>query len=171
MPQWNKLKGRMAPLLDENIGTDTIFPERFWARLGEVDMGELLFSDLRNKSDGVFILEQPNYLQAEILIAGAGFGIGAHAELAVRALADFGIRCIIAPSFSGSFYAACIESGILPISPQPYIYSVLEFLALCGTEISISLESQSIETPEIASIPFEIASNDKHILSRGYEMV
>ena len=130
----------------------------------------MLFEELRYRNDGSenpdFILNKPAYRQASILIAGENFGCGSSREHAPWALLDFGIRCIIAPSFADIFFNNCFKNGMLPIKlPQT---TIDELMADAGkganARFSIVLESKTITTPDGRKISFEVESFRKHCL-------
>jgi 3-isopropylmalate/(R)-2-methylmalate dehydratase small subunit len=133
----------------------------------------VLFEELRYRNDGSenpdFILNKPAYRQATILIAGENFGCGSSREHAPWALLDFGIRCVIAPSFADIFFNNCFKNGMLPIKlPQT---AIDELMADAGkganARFSINLESQTITTPDGRKISFEVESFRKHCLLNG----
>ena len=113
------ITGVAAPLLRADINTDAIIPMRWLVTATRDGLGKGLFSEWRYRPDGSedpeFVLNQPLYRAAGILIAGANFGCGSSREHAPWALLDFGIRCIIAPGFASIFYENCLKNGILPV--------------------------------------------------------
>ena len=123
MQKFDTLTGVSAPLNMENVDTDKIIPARFLKTIKRTGLGVNLFASLRYNDDGSekpdFVLNQPKYRHAEILVAGDNFGCGSSREHAPWALLDFGIRCVIAPSFADIFHGNCFKNGILPIAlPQ-----------------------------------------------------
>jgi 3-isopropylmalate/(R)-2-methylmalate dehydratase small subunit len=112
--------GRVAPLQRANVDTDQIIPKQFLKRIERSGFGAFLFYDWRYRSDGSpdpnFELNQPDAAGATILLAGANFGCGSSREHAPWALADYGFRAIIAPSFADIFYANCCQNGLLPLA-------------------------------------------------------
>ena len=119
MVPFTKLTGVAAPLPMINVDTDMIIPKQFLKTIKRTGLGKNLFDEMRFTQDGQevpdFVLNQPKYRQAQILIAGENFGCGSSREHAPWALADFGIRCVIAPSFADIFHNNCFKNGILPI--------------------------------------------------------
>src|SRR5207253_4440306 len=111
--------GKVAPLFRANIDTDQIIPKQFLKRIERTGFGEFLFNDWRRTADGTpdpkFVLNQPRYAGASILIAGKNFGCGSSREHAVWALADFGFRAVIAPSFADIFANNCVKNGVLTV--------------------------------------------------------
>src|SRR5206468_7149042 len=119
MQPFRKQKGKVAPLYRANIDTDQIIPKQFLKKIEKTGFGEFLFNDWRRsaqgKADGSFVLNQPQYSAASILVAGRNFGCGSSREHAVWALADYGFRVIIAPSFADIFANNCMKNGVAPI--------------------------------------------------------
>src|SRR5215210_5570942 len=111
--------GRVVPLQRANVDTDQIIPKKFLKRIERSGFGAFLFYDWRHHPDGSlrpeFELNQPDAAGATILLAGANFGCGSAREHAPWALADYGFRAIIAPSFADIFYANCCQNGLLPV--------------------------------------------------------
>lgn len=148
MQPFTKLTGVAAPLPMANIDTDAIIPKQFLKTIKRTGLGVHAFNDLRYLRDGVenpdFILNQPAYRKAEILIAGANFGCGSSREHAPWALLDFGIRCVIASSFADIFYNNCFKNGVLPlILPQDQIDQLMA-LADKGAQVTVDLENQLV---------------------------
>lgn len=112
-------KGRVAPLYQANIDTDQIIPKQFLKRIERTGYGEFLFFDWRHSKDGTldtsFVLNQPRYAGPSILVAGKNFGCGSSREHAVWAIADFGFRAVIAPSFADIFANNCVKNGVLTV--------------------------------------------------------
>lgn len=111
--------GKVAPLFRANIDTDQIIPKQFLKRIEKTGFGEFLFNDWRRSADGIsdpnFVLNQPRYAGASILVAGKNFGCGSSREHAVWALADYGFRAVIAPSFADIFANNCVKNGVLTV--------------------------------------------------------
>jgi 3-isopropylmalate/(R)-2-methylmalate dehydratase small subunit len=130
MQKFETLTGVAAPLNMENVDTDKIIPARFLKTVKRTGLGVNLFASLRYNEDGSekpdFVLNQPKYRHAEILVAGENFGCGSSREHAPWALLDFGIRCVIAPSFADIFHGNCFKNGILqrlaPMRGSPWIW-------------------------------------------------
>ena len=120
MEKFTKLSGVAAPLPLINVDTDMIIPKQFLKTIQRSGLGKNLFDEMRYTTEGKeipdFVLNKPQYRQAKILVAGANFGCGSSREHAPWALMDFGIRCVIAPSFADIFYNNCFKNGILPIA-------------------------------------------------------
>jgi 3-isopropylmalate dehydratase small subunit len=119
MDKFTKLTGVAAPLPLINVDTDMIIPKQFLKTIQRSGLGKNLFDEMRYDDDGNeiadFVLNQPAYRNAQILVAGENFGCGSSREHAPWALLDFGIRCVIAPSFADIFFNNCFKNGILPI--------------------------------------------------------
>ena len=120
MQKFDKLTGVAAPLAMINVDTDMIIPKQHLKTIKRTGLGKALFDEMRYEADGTekpdFVLNQPAYRKAQILVAGANFGCGSSREHAPWALLDFGIRCIIAPSFADIFHNNCFKNGILPVA-------------------------------------------------------
>ena len=119
MQRFTRLTGVAAPLDLINVDTDMIIPKQFLKTIERTGLGKALFYELRFDEDGSekpeFVLNRPAWRKAEILVAGRNFGCGSSREHAPWALLDFGIRCVVAPSFADIFYNNCFKNGILPI--------------------------------------------------------
>ena len=175
MEKFTTLEGVAAPLKIINVDTDMIIPKQYLKTIKRTGLGKGLFSEQRYKDDGSenpdFILNKPAYRKAKILVAGDNFGCGSSREHAPWALLDFGIRCVIAPSFADIFYGNCFKNGILPIKlPQAEVDKLMDD-AMRGANavISIDLESQEIRGPDGGMITFEIDPFRKQILLNGWD--
>jgi 3-isopropylmalate/(R)-2-methylmalate dehydratase small subunit len=175
MQPFTHLTATAAPLNMANVDTDKIIPARFLKTIKRSGLGVHAFASMRYNEDGSekpdFVLNQPKYRQAEILIAGENFGCGSSREHAPWALLDFGIRCVIAPSFADIFHGNCFKNGILPIVLPPEICEQLMADAALGTNarISIDLEEQVVIRPDGAKIPFQVDAFRKHCLLNGLD--
>lgn len=173
MQKFTELTGIAAPLPLINVDTDKIIPGPYLKTIERTGLGKVLFEELRYLADGAenpdFVLNKPTYRQATILIAGENFGCGSSREHAPWALLDFGIRCIIAPSFADIFYNNCFKNGMLPIKlPQPVIDELMnEAIKGANARFSINLEAQTIMTPDGREISFEVEEFRKHCLLNG----
>ncbi len=169
------LTATAAPLNMSNVDTDKIIPARFLKTIKRSGLGVHAFSGLRYNDDGSekpdFVLNQPQYRKAEILIAGENFGCGSSREHAPWALLDFGIRCVIAPSFADIFFNNCFKNGILPIAlPEDIVAALMADAALgANSRISIDLEEQVVIRPDGAKIRFEVDAFRKHCLLNGLD--
>jgi 3-isopropylmalate/(R)-2-methylmalate dehydratase small subunit len=175
MEPFNEFSSIIAPLLQDNIDTDAIIPASYMRSLS-TDPGTGLFGRWRYRADGseepAFILNQPAFRRAGILLGGANFGCGSSRENAVWALQNFGIRCVIALSFSDIFYENCFKNGVLPIvlsMPDHSRLAQLTRSAADGLAITIALAQQRIIVPAGAPILFDIAGRKLRILLEGID--
>jgi 3-isopropylmalate/(R)-2-methylmalate dehydratase small subunit len=175
MEKFTKLRGVAAPLPMVNVDTDKIIPKQFLKTIERTGLSKGLFYDMRYDEAGRpkagFVLDQPAYREAKILVAGANFGCGSSREHAPWALLDFGIRCVIAPSFADIFYNNCFKNGILPIAlPQEQVDLLMDDAERgSNAVVSVDLESQTITGPDGGEIHFEIDSFRKHCLLNGLD--
>ncbi len=175
MQKFTTLTGIAAPLPLINVDTDMIIPKQFLKTIRRSGLGKNLFDEMRYLEDGSenpdFVLNKPAYRSAEILIAGENFGCGSSREHAPWALLDFGIRCIIAPSFADIFYNNCFKNGILPIVlPQEQVDELMrEAEKGENARMTVDLENQEITTSEGRAIRFDIDPFKKHCLLEGLD--
>ena len=175
MQKFDTLSGVAAPLNILNIDTDMIIPKQFLKTIKRSGLGINLFHEMRYDEGGAekaeFILNQPPYREAQILIAGDNFGCGSSREHAPWALLDFGIRCVIATSFADIFYNNCFKNGILPIIVSPEARDALMADALDreNPHLSIDLGRQTISRPNGAEIAFAIEPFRKQCLLEGLD--
>lgn len=175
MRAFTTLTGVAAPLPMANVDTDKIIPARFLKTIERTGLGRHLFDGLRYTPQGEeradFVLNQPAYRSAEILIAHENFGCGSSREHAPWALLDFGIRCVIAPDFADIFYNNCFKNGILPIRlPRAVCDALMGDAALGGNaRITIDLPRQVVIRPDGEEIAFEIEAMRKHLLVEGLD--
>lgn len=175
MKKFNQLTGIAAPLNMLNIDTDMIIPKQFLKTIKREGLGKNLFDEMRFTPDGKeiadFVLNKPAYRQAEILVSGANFGCGSSREHAPWALLDFGIRCVIAPSFADIFFNNCFKNGILPIVlPQSEVDKLMDDAERgANAMITIDLETQEISGPDGGKIAFEVEAFRKNCLLNGLD--
>lgn len=175
MDKFETLTGVAAPLPLINVDTDMIIPKQFLKTIKRSGLGVNLFDELRYERDGAenpdFVLNQAPYRKAEILVAGDNFGCGSSREHAPWAIKDFGIRCVIAPSFADIFFNNCFKNGILPIAlPQEKVDLLMaEAEKGSNARISVDLEAQEISTSEGEVIAFDIDPFKKHCLLNGLD--
>jgi len=175
MDKFSLLTATAAPLNLANVDTDKIIPARFLKTIKRTGLGKDLFWSLRYNEDGSekpdFVLNQPKYRGAQILIAGENFGCGSSREHAPWALLDFGICCIIAPSFADIFHGNCFKNGILPIALPAEICAELMNDAALGpnARLTIDLENQVVIRPDGTRITFEVDAFRKHCLLNGLD--
>ncbi|MEM7424753.1 MAG: 3-isopropylmalate dehydratase small subunit [Pseudomonadota bacterium] len=175
MDKFTTLTGVGAPLPMINIDTDMIIPKQFLKTIERTGLGKNLFDEMRFNDDGSekeeFVLNKPAYRKAQILVAGENFGCGSSREHAPWALKDFGITCIIAPSFADIFYNNCFKNGILPIAlPQEDVDKLLDDADRgANATITVDLEKQEISGPDGGTIKFDIDPFKKHCLLEGLD--
>ena len=175
MDKFTKISSVAAPLPITNIDTDMIIPQNFLRTIERTGLGKHAFSNIRYNDDGSeqknFILNQPAYRRAQILIAGENFGCGSSREHAPWALTDFGLRCIIAPSFADIFYGNSFKNGLLPIKlPQDIIDSLIKDAERGANAVfTVDLENLEITRPDGEVIGFEIDSFRQHCLVNGLD--
>lgn len=175
MEKFTKISGIAAPMPMINIDTDMIIPKQFLKTIKRSGLGVNLFDEMRYDDDGNeipdFVLNKPAYRDAEILVAGENFGCGSSREHAPWAIKDFGIRCVIAPSFADIFHNNCFKNGILPIAlPQEQVDLLMnEAQKGANARIEIDLEAQTVTTSDGEVISFEVDAFKKHCLLEGLD--
>lgn len=175
MKPFKKLSAIAAPLPMINVDTDVIIPKQFLRTIKRSGLGKSAFFDIRYNEDGSekpdFVLNREPYRKAEILITGANFGCGSSREHAPWALLDFGIRCVIASSYSDIFYSNCFKNGILPvILPQEQVDELMkEAQDNPSAPIEVDLEKQVVTRGNKFSFLFEVDSFRKHCLVNGLD--
>jgi 3-isopropylmalate/(R)-2-methylmalate dehydratase small subunit len=173
--KFTTLTGVAAPLPLINVDTDMIIPKQFLKTIARTGLGKNLFDEMRHAPDGTeipdFVLNRPAYRNAKILVAGANFGCGSSREHAPWALLDFGIRCVIAPSFADIFYNNCFKNGILPIVlPQEDVDRLMDDAERgANATITVDLPSQTIRGPDGGEIGFEVDAHRKRCLIEGLD--
>ncbi len=170
MEPFLKLEAVAMPLPRANIDTDQIVPARYLQKPRSDDFGDYLFRDLR--ADPAFVLNQPAYKDARIVVAGRNFGCGSSREHAVWALADGGFRAAIAPAFGDIFTGNALKNGFLPVVlPGEVVESLLAALAANpGMHITVDLQAQSV-TAAGKTHSFEIAPFPKRCLIEGLDEI
>ncbi|MEJ2417877.1 MAG: 3-isopropylmalate dehydratase small subunit [Exilibacterium sp.] len=184
MKSFTQLTGVVAPMDRANVDTDLIIPKQFLKSIKRSGFGPNLFDVLRYLDEGypgqdcskrplnqAFPLNFPRYQGASILLARENFGCGSSREHAPWALDDFGIRCVIAPSFADIFFNNCFKNGLLPIVlPEGEVDTLFrEMYAEEGYRLSVDLEAQTITTPTGRVLPFDVESFRKHCLLHGLD--
>jgi 3-isopropylmalate/(R)-2-methylmalate dehydratase small subunit len=175
MEKFTELTGVAAPLNMINVDTDMIIPKQFLKTIKRTGLGVNLFQEMRYDANGAenpdFVLNKPAYRKAKILVTGANFGCGSSREHAPWALMDFGIRCVIAPSFADIFYNNAAKNGILLITlPQSEIDKLLDDASRgANATITIDLPNQEIRGPDGGCIPFDIDPHKKKCLLEGLD--
>jgi 3-isopropylmalate/(R)-2-methylmalate dehydratase small subunit len=174
MQPFTTLSGVAAPMPLVNVDTDMIIPKQFLKTIKRTGLGQYLFNDMRYDVAGhelpEFVLNKPAYRSSEILIADANFGCGSSREHAPWALLDFGIRCVIAPSFADIFFNNCFKNGILPvILPQEQVDQLMR-LAEQGKMLKVDLETQTVSAyPDNTSFGFTTDPFRRHCLLNGLD--
>ena len=175
MQKFTTLTGIAAYLPMINVDTDMIIPKQYLKTIKRTGLGKGLFAELRYDEAGKpredFVLHKPPYDQAKILITGENFGCGSSREHAPWALLDFGISCIIAPSFADIFYNNCFKNGILPIAlPQEEIDKLIDDAARgANAVLHVDLPNQEIRGPDGGKIHFDIDPFRKRCLMEGLD--
>ena len=162
MDKFTTLTGVAAPLPIINVDTDKIIPKQHLKTVERTGLGKALFEELRYRDDGSenpdFVLNQPAYRQAKILVAGENFGCGSSREHAPWALMDFGIRCVIASSFADIFYNNSFKNGMLLIKlPQAIVNELMDDAKKgANARLTVDLASQTITRPDGGTVKFDI---------------
>jgi 3-isopropylmalate/(R)-2-methylmalate dehydratase small subunit len=175
MQPFRKHTGKVAPLDRANIDTDQIIPKQFLKRIEKTGFGEFLFNDWRRSADGApdpdFPLNQSRYSGASILVAGKNFGCGSSREHAVWALADFGFRAVIAPSFADIFANNCVKNGVLTVVlPENEVDKIARRASkIPAYQIAIDLENCKVEDGQGLATRFCIDEFTRHCLLEGLD--
>lgn len=168
------LAGTAAPLLVANVDTDVIVRIERLAGVARADLGRYAFEALRYRADGsddpAFVLNQPLFRGAPILLAGANFGCGSSREAAVWALMGLGIRCVIAPSFGDIFYGNCVQNGVLPIMLDETKMRVIADAAQAGHTVAVDLVQQRVSADGV-ELPFTIDKLRREQLLAGLDAI
>lgn len=165
-----------APLLERDIDTDIIFPARYLLLTSKTGLGRYAFFERRYEDDGKtekadFPLNQPAFRGAQIIVAGSNFGCGSSREHAVWALADLGVRCVIADSFGDIFYSNCFKNGLLPVVVTPEQRADLTARAAARETLDADLEHQEIRTADGGVIAFRVDGWRREALLNGWDEV
>ena len=175
MQKFIRLTSVAAPLPIINVDTDMIIPKDYLKTIKRTGLGKGLFAEMRFNEDGSenpdFVLNQPAYKKAEILVAGDNFGCGSSREHAPWALLDFGVKCVISTSFADIFYNNCFKNGILPVKVSEDELEKLMDDAKRGANatLTVDLEAQTISGPDVVTIHFDIDPYLKHRLLNGID--
>ena len=176
MEPFVRLSGVVAPLDRVNVDTDQIIPAVYLKRIERTGYGEFLFAPWRYQEDGSpnpdFVLNASQYRSANILVAGRNFGCGSSREHAPWALNDYGIRCIIAPSFADIFYNNCFQNGLLPLAlPEERVRQIVDRAkAAPGYRLNVDLEAQRLwDDQEEVSETFQLDPSRRHALLHGLD--
>jgi len=184
MQAFTKLDGLVVPLDRANVDTDAIIPKQFLKSIKRTGYGPFLFDEWRYEDVGQpemdctnrpirkdFVLNQPRFKGAQIMLARENFGCGSSREHAPWAIVDYGVSCVIAPSFADIFYNNCFKNGILPVVLSDAEMDVLfaETEANEGYKLSVDLEAQTVTTPSGQVFHFEVDDFRKHCLINGLD--
>lgn len=175
MNPFHKHTGLVAPLERANVDTDQIIPKQFLKRIERTGFGQFLFNDWRYLPDGQpnpsFVLNEPRYQGASVLVADKNFGCGSSREHAPWALGEFGFRAILAPSFADIFANNCFKNGMLPITLTPE--QIAEIMKRAkereGYQLTIDLERQTVEDASGLSILFVVGEFQRYCLLEGLD--
>ena len=184
MDAFTTLHALAAPLDRRNVDTDAILPKQFMKSIRRSGFGPNLFDAWRYLDPGepgqdparrqpnpAFVLNQPRYQGARILLARENFGCGSSREHAVWALKDFGLRAVIAPGFADIFHGNCLKNGLLPVTLDAATVEALFQAAGAGTRLRIDLAAQTVTPDGGAPIPFAIDAGAKHRLLHGLDEI
>jgi 3-isopropylmalate/(R)-2-methylmalate dehydratase small subunit len=174
MKPFRKHTGKVAPLYRANVDTDQIIPKQFLKRVEKTGFGEFLFNDWRRsasgESDPNFVLNQPQYAGASILVAGKNFGCGSSREHAVWALADFGFRAVIASTFADIFANNCAKNGVLTVAlSEEEAAEIARNAETAGYQLTIDLETCSVRDDKGLNATFTIDEFTRHCLLEGLD--
>ncbi|MBX9894715.1 MAG: 3-isopropylmalate dehydratase small subunit [Nitrosomonas sp.] len=186
MEKFHTLTGLAAPMDRANVDTDAIIPKQFLKSIKRSGFGQNLFDEWRFLDHGEpgmdpakrqpnpdFVLNQPRYQGAQILLARANFGCGSSREHAPWALQDYGFRVIIAPSFADIFFNNCFKIGLLPVILSETAMDQLfdEVKSTIGYQLTVDLQNQNVSAPGHEAYPFEIDPFRKHCLLNGLDEI
>lgn len=177
MEPFKQINGIVMPLKRANVDTDAIIPAHYLKSIKRTGFADALFGNLRYKKDGTpdpnFVLNEPRYKNASVLLASENFGCGSSREHAPWALKDYGFRCIIAPSFADIFYNNCFNNGILPIKlPEEQVNELFEEVDNePGFRLRVDLEGQTVTAPGGRVFSFEIDPFKRDCLLKGLDNI
>ena len=174
MQKFTVLKGVVAALPLINIDTDMIIPKQFLKTIKRTGLGKHLFDEMRFTPEGKeisdFVLNKPDYRKTQILVADDNFGCGSSREHAPWALLDFGICCVIAPSFADIFFNNCFKNGILPIVlPKAQVQELMAHAQSGQHTLTVDLEKQQIIAGNHKTYSFDVDAFRKHCLLNGLD--
>ena len=182
MEAFKKITAKIMPLDRANVDTDAIIPKQFLKSIRRAGFGPYLFDEWRYEDIGEpemdcsqrpikkdFVLNNPDYQGAKILLTRENFGCGSSREHAPWALEDYGFRAVIAPSFADIFFNNCFKNGVLPIALPAEIVDSLFKEVEAGYQITIDLDTQTITTPKEEVIKFEVDETRKYRLYNGLD--
>lgn len=176
MKPFTRLVARAAPLPRANIDTDQILPKQFLKTVEREGLARGLFYDFRFDEQGRlrpdFVLNQPRYEEAGILVAGDNFGCGSSREHAPWALMDFGLRCVIAPGFAEIFYNNCFQNGLLPVMlPADEVQTLTREILDSDRPMTVDLEAQTVTSPSGRILRFDIDADRRRKMLEGLDAI
>lgn len=175
MKPFSTIEAYAAPLMENSIDTDVIVRIERIAKLKRGEFAPWAFEALRYRPDGSeepgFILNREPYRAAQVLLTGSNFGCGSSREMAVWALQEFGIGCIIAPSFGDIFYGNCLQNGILPIQLDRAQVDLLAGAAARGETMTVDLRACTVSMASTGTIAFRIPADQREALLSGLDEV
>ncbi|WGS52211.1 3-isopropylmalate dehydratase small subunit [Paraburkholderia sp. D15] len=178
MKPFTVVKGPAAPLLRNNVDTDLIIRIERISQLVRGQLEPWLFETLRYRNGGPeegerddFVLNRPAFRHASILLGGANFGCGSSREMAVWALEEFGIRCVIAPSFGDIFFNNCLQNGLLPVRLDAASIDTLAAVAANGVPLEVDLRALEIRASGLAPVSFDFDPSRRAVLLEGLDEV
>jgi 3-isopropylmalate/(R)-2-methylmalate dehydratase small subunit len=176
MTPFTELTAKAAPLDVANVDTDQIIPKQFLKTVDREGLARGLFYDMRFDDDGKaktgFVLDDPRFAGAQVLIAGDNFGCGSSREHAPWALLDFGIRCVISSSFADIFYNNCFQNGLLPIIlPRDHVRALLGEAKGGNHVFSVDLAAQTVTAPSGEVFAFDIDPGRKEKMLKGLDAI
>ena len=173
MQPFTRVSGPAAPLMQSNVDTDVIIRIERITQLAKKELGRYAMEALRYLPDGsddpAFIMNQPAFRGAPVLLAGPNFGCGSSREHAVWALQGMGLRCVIAPSFGDIFYANCFQNGVLPIRLPMDVVERLAAQCAGGAPLTIDLQACTITAPDGSSTSFTLDASRREMLLHGLD--
>jgi len=175
MQPFRKHTGKVAPLYRANVDTDQIIPKQFLKRIEKTGFGEFLFNDWRRNASGApdpsFVLNEPKYSAASILVAGKNFGCGSSREHAVWALADYGFRAVIASSFADIFSNNCVKNGVLTVilNEEQAAEIARKASEIPNYELTIDLEARTVKDNHGLNATFPMDDFVRHCLLEGLD--
>ncbi|KQP46268.1 3-isopropylmalate dehydratase small subunit [Pseudorhodoferax sp. Leaf274] len=175
MTPFTRLQSVAAPMPDADIDTDIIFPGRFLVLTQKAGLGPYAFYEKRFDEQGRerpdFVLHRPRWRGAAILVAGPNFGCGSSREQAPWALADLGLRCIIAPGFGEIFHANCLHNGLLPIRLAGAEHARVLAAAEAGEVLTVDLTACTVTLPDGGAVAFSIPERSRQSLLQGLDEI
>lgn len=171
--KFTTVSGPAAAMREDNIDTDIIFPARFLLITARAGLGRYAFHDRRFTAEGApvpgYVLNDPRFREARVIVAGANFGSGSSREQAVWAIHGLGVRAVIAPGFGEIFYGNCLRNGVIPIVQSAAMVAAMMDAAEAGRTFTVDLAAQMLTVEGIAALPFAIAPERRLALLNGWD--